>query len=723
MTTPDVTQAIRRSVQEPAGNVNALTAGGDSLILNLASVADSFTPWGRNPRVRDQQLREFWPTEPYLASALYSIVTRNAAFNWTLEGSPETVAATQRMLQTSDFGRGWQSLMTKIGIDYLTQDNGAFLETIRATDSPDAAVVGLSHLDAGKCRRTGDILTPVIYTDRKGRMHNLKWYQVQMLTEFPSPVDSMFGMQMCAVSRILRTAQILRDINIYQREKISGDNPNAIHLVGGVTSQMISDANEQHKTTQAERGMTRFIIPLIVGSLDPTATVSVDTIDLKTIPDGFDFEQFMKWYITQLALGLGADYQDFAPLPGGNLGTSAQSEVLHSKSRGKGPATWMGGIEYVMNFQGVLPSNVLFEYDEQDVEADQEQAELDNTTAETLATLVESTILTPEAARQQLLDAGMISKEVFAAIQAGTDLTPDVVAEQNDPTTTPTSGNTGGVRTAERAEKARRRPRKRRRRRHPPGYQAKADDDLPEVFAEPERLDMEESLEGDMAEVLARAFRRARRVMGLPAESKGIRVPRFGRKQSPEDILGDEQFWDAFEAEAKAVLGPAATTGANAAAAVNAEIGVAVDFALVNAQVLDFSETFTTNWWQQLQGSTERSLRRAITTWQESGLGSQGFPDLVKALEPTFGKDRARLIAVNETTRVFDEGNRLAHNSAGILIEEWQTVEDAHVESICIPLNGQRFPTNEGPRPVVSTHLGCRCARLPVGDTGQVIGG
>jgi SPP1 gp7 family putative phage head morphogenesis protein len=80
------------------------------------------------------------------------------------------------------------------------------------------------------------------------------------------------------------------------------------------------------------------------------------------------------------------------------------------------------------------------------------------------------------------------------------------------------------------------------------------------------------------------------------------------------------------------------------------------------------------------------------------------------------------LIAVNETTKIFDEGNLLAHVSGGINEEEWQTVRDARVDDICRPLDGQRFPINAGPRPVTGTHIGCRCARLPVGPGGDVLG-
>ncbi len=723
MTNPSSVQ--RRSVQA-TGPGTALELMGDGLVLSLASVADSFTPWGLAPKQRDRELRAFWPTEPVLASALYSIAIRNAAFSWTIEGPERTVAAVQDMLQTADFGKGWRHFITKIGTDLFTQDNGAFMEVIRAADSPTAPVVGIAHLDAMRCTRTADPDFPVNYVDRKGVIHRMAWYQIQALSEFPSPVETMFGTQLCAVSRVLRAAQVLRDIGIFQREKIAGDNPNAIYIVGGVSSKMMSDAMEQHKTKQAERGMTRYIIPLVIASMDPTATVSVESIDLKSLPDGFDIEEAMRWYINQLALGFGADYQDFAPLPGRNLGSSTQSMVLHEKSRGRGPATFMSMMSQVFNFQGILPANVLFRYDEQDVAADMEQADLEKTTAETLDLYVQNATLTPAAARQVMLDKGMLSPEIFESLQEGPDLTTNVVAQEDEPVDAATpSGHTGGIQTAARHDddddENPKKPRPRRRRR----YNSKAEGDLPPMFAEDERLALEETMEDEMAAVLDRAFRKARGIMGLPPVSAAAKARALlGNKQEPPDIFDDDAFWTTFQADAVTTMLPLARQGALQAAQVNLDLGVAVNMDLVNAEVLSFSERYATAWWDEIEVASQNSLRRAVTTWQEGGLGRRGLPDLVKAIEPTFGKARAERIAVTEVTQIFDEGNRLAHNSGGIEEEEWQTVEDAAVDSeICRPLNGRRFPTNEGPRPVKDTHIGCRCARLGVGDNDRVVGG
>ncbi len=69
---------------------------------------------------------------------------------------------------------------------------------------------------------------------------------------------------------------------------------------------------------------------------------------------------------------------------------------------------FMRMMEYLFNFHGLLPSNVTFSYDEQDMAADLEQAELEESTAKTLDLYVTNGTLTPEAARQMMLDKGFL---------------------------------------------------------------------------------------------------------------------------------------------------------------------------------------------------------------------------------------------------------------------------------------------------------------------------
>ena len=225
-------------------------------------------------------------------------------------------------------------------------------------------------------------------------------------------------------------------------------------------------------------------------------------------------------------------------------------------------------------------------------------------------------------------------------------------------------------------------------------------------------------MQSRMATVLDKNFRKARRIMGLPA-----RLPPVARKAGPEDIFEADEFWAAFKDDALETMLPMVRDFANEAAAFNLDLGISVDMNLVNRQVLDFSRSYATAWWDEIEVATRDGLRSSIVSWQEGGLGRRGLPDLTRSLEPLFGEVRAKRIAVTEITQIFDEGNRLAHNSAGIEIEEWQTVRDPRVDDICRALDKQRFPTNGGPRPVRDTHIGCRCARLPVSASGQALGG
>jgi hypothetical protein len=699
-------QAVVQSVRyQPEPNEGDYGVQLDALVLGLATAADEFEPWGRDPVKRDRQLRNFWPTEPILASAVYSLAIRNAAFSWTLDGPERTVEAIQDMLAMADLGAGWQSFSSKLSVDVMTQDNGGFIEVIRERDEVDAPVIGIAHLDAGRCVRTGNAETPVIYQDVLGRFHRLKRHQVVAVAELPSPVETMRGMQLCAVSRVLRAAQYLRDIGVYQREKVSGNNPNQIHIVSGVGSKQISDAMQTHKDTQAAKGMMRFIIPLIIGSIDPSATVSKETIDLKSLPDSFNLDDSMRWYINQLALGFGVDYQEFAPLPGRGIGSSTEALVLHLKSRGKGPGFWMKLLEYTFNFHGLIPQNVTFSYDEQDVEADLEEAELGKIVADTLEALIRSATLDPQAGRQILLDDGYIDEETFDRLSETGDLTSNVTAQDVEPVENKAVSPVALV-------KASHLMRRRRRRKKPNGKKA------PRVryaqvadFAEAERVALEEEIAAAMDDVLARAMRRARTIMGLEGVEAAKRgrftALRLGHKQTPDDIIGDEVFWRDFREDAIVTMTPFARRGALEAIDANIAVGVGVDLELVNQQVLTFTGTYTNEWWAALEGTSRAQLRDAVASWQQGGLGSRGFPDLVKAIEPTFGRVRARRIAITEATKIFDGGNLMAHEAGGINEEEWQTARDARVDDICRPLDGQRFPINAGPRPVTGTHIGC----------------
>lgn len=422
---------LDRSVQSPPDFQTI--PGSDTFVINISSFADDLSAWGTHIRKRDRQLREFWPTEPVIAGAIQTIVASRTNMSWTLDGPPRTVGILQRMFQSSNLGKGWLDFQIKVCTDLLTQDNGAFVEIIRQEDKPNSPVLNLAHLDAWQCIRTGMPDTPVIYYDRDGVEHKLKWYQVLTFEDMPSPIERMNGLQVCFLSRILRAAQIIKDFGIFKREKIAGRNPGVIHLVSGVQSKLVEDKLQDSQHSADNEGYTRFMLPLVIGSLDPNATVAATTIDLRNVPDGFDEDTTLRWYIVQIAMAAGADFQDFAPITSGALGSGQQSSVLDRKSKGKGQETWRKLWEHKLNFCGILPQSVTFSFDEKDIQMDQEEADLNKTRAETLDIYYDKGmgILPLDVIHQMMADVGILKPEYLALLETQ-DVTTDIVAADDE---------------------------------------------------------------------------------------------------------------------------------------------------------------------------------------------------------------------------------------------------------------------------------------------------
>jgi len=417
--------ALEQTVQEFPDPNNA--PGSYVFTWNIASAADLVLPWGRNVALRDRQLRDFWHTEPYLAGAMANRSFRNAALEWEIKGGGKKVEqAVTDILNSAIAGDafGWVPFMMKFSQDIDDQDNGSFVELIRDPgidansrfQGPLAPVLGISHLDSNRCTRTGNPTYPVVYTDRKGEKHKLLWYQVIPFSNYPSAIETMNGVGYCSVTRVLRMAQTARAVILYKDEKISGRHYKQMHFVSGVSRQDIKDEMLRGQEEANNAGMVTFILPSILASLDPEKPVSTATIDLAGLPDGFNFDEDMKWYISCLALGFGVDYQEFAPLPGGNIGSSAQSMILHRKGSGKGPAVLMRTLSESFKNYGVLPRGSELRFNDKDEQEELERQEVRSGALEEEAIAVRSFILTPAAARKDLKERGIYSEETLAEV-------------------------------------------------------------------------------------------------------------------------------------------------------------------------------------------------------------------------------------------------------------------------------------------------------------------
>lgn len=442
---------IRRSAQD-VPSITAPEYAGDGFggsaselhLFSIATFADEIAPWGVMTRLRDVQLREFLPTETHLASAFATVAARNSAFAWKIDGGPRQVQRAQRILQYASFGRGWRDFVTRFTLDLIGQDNGAFIEFIREADRPTAKVIGIANLDAGRCWRTGDPRNPVLYTDLKGGRHLMPWWRVAALTETPSNIERLRGIQYSAQTRALAAAQYFRDIHQFQREKMSGRRPRAIHFVNGVAADKIADALRKQEAWANNKALYRYMEPLIVEGLKPSDPVSTATIDLANLPDNFNALEAWNMYIDGLAMALLLDRQDLAPLSGGNIGTSTQSQVLAQKTRGKGPALFMKLIEDLFNFYEVLGPDCVFSFDEQDLTQEQDQATVDKLKAEGRKLYVDAGILNTQIVRQQMVDDGDLDEEYLAMLNEQ-DVTDESTGTDEAPIETQAEVDTGAV--------------------------------------------------------------------------------------------------------------------------------------------------------------------------------------------------------------------------------------------------------------------------------------
>ena len=413
----DITNRTVQHIPEPS-EVNA-----GSVVYFLAENSNQFEPFSatNNWQLRDKQLAEFWPKEPYLSSAIYSIASARAAFSFEVSGPPKTANRVLEILHSSAFNSGWISLNFQLAVSVLTQDNGGFLEVIR--DKPrrgqkpeNAPVIGLSVLSPSSCIRTGNPYEPVIYINELGNVNVLKWYEVVTFEDFPIPEARFRGRQMSFVSRVLRGAEIIKEIMTYKYEKVSGRFSRAIHLVGGVSRQEIDASTKSSQLNADNAGLMRYMEPIILPALDPNAKVSHVQIDMATLPDAFDEDNALKWYITLIAMAAGSDYQEFSPLPGGNLGSSSQSEILHRKSQAKGHALWMKLLEHKLQNSRVIPRNVSFRFMYQDAAAEADRVIIAMDRGKDRAQRIGSGEITPEVAQLMAVDSGDLKPEYLTML-------------------------------------------------------------------------------------------------------------------------------------------------------------------------------------------------------------------------------------------------------------------------------------------------------------------
>lgn len=419
---------LRRSVtrDETEAYASADSRGGGMMRFWVAPIAGSgpglnlpYTPPPFWTPARDATLKAAYRNGGEWGSAVNIAVTRVMVMGYELDGDVALrVRHAREML-----GAGWIDLLTRLGRDYVTTDNGAFIEVVRATKAYGSKVLGFVALSSARCVRTGDPEIPVLYVDMLGKYHELRAHQIAEFSDMPD--DDYYGVGLCATSRAWDA--IYKDLAVsnYFKDKATGRRPTSLYFLSGFGPNAVSDAMAVAQEDATRKGAVSFMGAAVASNPNPT-TPTLVTIPLASLPDGFNEQQHEELTAIKFAAALGIDATDLNPrLIGKSLNTGAQAQVLDEKSDAKGLISLRQKLLTFFNDVDrwhPLPGGVTFAWSERDLKDQQAQASIGQTRAATRKTQVESGEITPEQALQLAVDAGDVP-ESFIAVDETTEET------------------------------------------------------------------------------------------------------------------------------------------------------------------------------------------------------------------------------------------------------------------------------------------------------------
>jgi len=188
------------------------------------------------------------------------------------------------------------------------------------------------------------------------------------------------------------------------------------------------------------------------------------------------------------------------------------------------------------------------------------------------------------------------------------------------------------------------------------------------------------------------------------------------------------EFWRREDAAFFRSIEPALYEVAQERAIVSIISAGAVDmWEAVNEAVINWVEDYYTNIDIEALGSipnlndfSRTEFGRIFNLWQRGELETAGYadglPQLIRAIEPTFGQVRAERIAVTESSRIYYESTYQAANANPYIVAlRWYSAADERVCPICGPNHTVTIPKNQRVWPngaSIPAHPNCRCRAI-----------
>jgi hypothetical protein len=371
----DVLNAAKSSVRDPVYEKDRTFAPGGGLwFVHALRDDDLLPPWG-NPR-RDWVLRQYSRAmyNTLFMSTLNNLGTEIASTPWQLYGK-RNKNYYQKLLLNAEFGEGWRAFVKKLVRTFGTCDSGVYIEIISRGDAlkPVAGrVEGIATLDPLYCEVTGNIQYPVIFRSQTGGYHRLHTTRVRRFVDDPQVDRDYYGKGLSALSRYFGWMYAFILMGRYNVEKLSDLPPAGMAVLNNIAN--FEDVVRQYEADRRADGQSVFRNVLQLESYDPAQKASVDFTSFSQLPEQFDLDVRMRHEYNIVALALGVDPQDVAPLTGQALGSGQQSFILDAKAKRKMGALILSEIQTFIN-SDVLPAYLELDFTQHDEEGAKAEAD------------------------------------------------------------------------------------------------------------------------------------------------------------------------------------------------------------------------------------------------------------------------------------------------------------------------------------------------------------
>lgn len=380
---------VAQDKPEPLENLDPTAIARDMSVQDRSIVNGGLWSWGgetqRNPllpafgtKARDLALLNTFRNE---LNNMFKGVTSGIIKK--VQSTPFEVRAPEiygdylsRMLNEADLGSGWATFIGKVILDFMRYDGGAFVELIGSGDPSDPLVtapVAIANLDSLRCWITGDDEYPVWYYSADGNVYKMHYTRIRQLVDTPESDERHRGYGYCALSRAI--ASVTKDIlmNRYVIQLMDDNPPPGFVLFSNIGEAGLRQAIEKRDAERSTDSGGIWGRSMKLFGLNQETMPKVEFITYSQPPIGFDYPTYQNQLAKEMANSIGVDINEFWELSGGNIGSSAQSEVMAQKSRGKTIGNLYKQLERLIN--EILPNDCEFVFEYQDPQANRDLAE------------------------------------------------------------------------------------------------------------------------------------------------------------------------------------------------------------------------------------------------------------------------------------------------------------------------------------------------------------